>query len=390
MEQLGVARAAARAQTRHERIRVLVFTNSLRLGGSERQAVELVRSLDRSRFEPLLACFRRDGPLIRDLPPDLGAIEALPLAAFWKPGVLRQAWRFLQLVRRRRVQVVQCFDFYSNVFAIPLARLAGVPVVIGCRREEGTVRTAAQRRIERWCHRSAHAVVANGEVIARQLVARDGLRPDRVVAIYNGIDIARFDRLATLSQGRHGVAARGPTIAVVANLRPEKGHFVFVEAAERLLQCWPDAEFVIAGDGPERARIAARVASSPAARRIHMIGVVSNVPAFLTTVDMLAVPSVMNEGFPNAAMEAMAGAKPVVATDTGSTGELVVDGVTGYLVPPGEAAPLADRLGRLCSSPDTRSAMGQRGRERVVAHFSTDRMAAGFATLFEHLLAGYA
>jgi len=64
--------------------------------------------------------------------------------------------------------------------------------------------------------------------------------------------------------------------------------------------------------------------------------------------------------------------------------------VTGYLVPPGEAAPLADRLGRLCSSPDTRSAMGQRGRERVVAHFSTDRMAAGFATLFEHLLAGYA
>ncbi len=121
-----------------------------------------------------------------------------------------------------------------------------------------------------------------------------------------------------------------------------------------------------------------------------MIGVVSNVPAFLTTVDMLAVPSVMNEGFPNAAMEAMAGAKPVVATDTGSTGELVVDGVTGYLVPPGEAAPLADRLGRLCSSPDTRSAMGQRGRERVVAHFSTDRMAAGFATLFEHLLAGYA
>ena len=93
MEQVSVLPSLARPRNRPERIRVLVFANTYRQGGSERQAVELVRWLDRSRFEPLLACFRHDGPLIRELPADLGPIEAYPLTGFWKPGALGQAWR---------------------------------------------------------------------------------------------------------------------------------------------------------------------------------------------------------------------------------------------------------------------------------------------------------
>jgi glycosyltransferase involved in cell wall biosynthesis len=370
-----------------ERIRVLVFTNTFRVGGSERQAVELIRSLDRDRFEPIVACFRHDGPLLRDLPADLPPPEAFPLTAFWHAGAAYQAWRFLRLLRRRRVAVVQCFDFYANVFAIPLARLAGVPVVLGSRRDEGTVRTTAQRRVERWCYRHADAVVANGAAIGRQLVERDGLPKNRVVVVHNGIDLGRFDRLAERAPGQPTGAVRGPTVAVVANLRPEKGHLVFLEAAARLAQRCPDAEFVIAGDGPERDRIAARIATSAAAPHVRMAGAVANVAAFLRDVDIVALPSLTNEGFPNAAMEAMAAARPLVATDSGATRELVVDGVTGYLVPPGDAAQLADRLAELCADPLARRRMGARGRERVASLFTADRMGHRFGTLFETLLA---
>src|SRR5439155_26359520 len=127
----------------------------------------------------------------------------------------------------------------------------------------------------------------------------EAVGPDRVVVIHNGIDIERFDRMAAASHGRGSGAAIGPTIAVLANLRPEKGHLVFVEAAERVLQSYPDAQFVIAGDGPERERIAARIAGSRAAPHIRMIGAVNNVPAFLREVDVVAVPSLTNEALPN-------------------------------------------------------------------------------------------
>ncbi len=388
MEQMSAVGAVlAPRPARVERIRVLVFTNTFRVGGSERQAVELIRSLDRARFELMVSCFRPDGPLLRDLPADVTLTEPFPLTKFWSVGALRQAWRFVRLLRHRRVDVVQCFDFYSNVFAIPLARLAGVPVVLGCRRDEGTVRTSAQRRVEHWCYRYADAVVANGAVIRRQLVERDGLAPDRVVVVHNGIDLARFDRLAARAPARPAGAVRRPTIAVVANLRPEKGHLVFLQAAARLAQRCPDAEFVIAGDGPERDRIAARLAASPAASRVRLAGAVSNVPAFLRNVDIVALPSLTNEGFPNAAMEAMAAARPLVATDSGGTRELVVDGVTGYLVPPGDAAQLADRLAELCADPLARRRMGERGRERVASMFTADRMGQRFGALFETLLA---
>lgn len=372
--------------SQEDRLRVLIFTNSFRLGGSERQAVELVRHLDRSRFELTLACFRDEGALAQDLPTDIRHRWAFPLRAFWKPGTLRQAVRFLSLLRERRIQVVQCFDFYSNVFAIPLAQLAGAPIVIGCRRHEGTVRTLAQRRVELWSYRYADAIVANGERIQQQLIRRDGVRPDRVAVIYNGIDMARFDGVTAPSPALTSADERGPRIAVLANLRPEKGHFVFLAAAERVSQRFPEARFVIAGDGPEHERIAARIAGTLIAPRVRMIGAVHDVPGFLRSVDVVAVPSVTNEGFPNAAMEAMAAAKPVVATDTGSTGELIVDGVTGYLVRPGDAVQLADRLTDLCAAPSTRRAMGQRGRERVAAGFTAQRMADSFGALFETLL----
>jgi hypothetical protein len=156
----------------NKKIRVLIFVNSFRIGGSERQAVELFRRLDRSRFEPILACFQKDGPLSEELPDGLHGVESFPLSGFFNSNALRQATKLYHLCRARQIQVVQCFNYYSNVFAIPIARLARVPVILGCRREEAVMRTATHQLAERWSYRLATGVIANAEAINEQVVVR--------------------------------------------------------------------------------------------------------------------------------------------------------------------------------------------------------------------------
>ena len=370
-----------------KKIRVLVFVNSFRIGGSERQAVELVKGLDRSRFEPILACFQKDGPLSEELPEGLHGVEAFPLSGFFNSNALRQAARLYQLCRVKKVQVVQCFNYYSNVFAIPVARLARVPVILGCRREEAVARTAMHQLLERWSYRLATGVVANAQAIKDQVVEIDGIPADKVWVIHNGLDVNRF--------GRQGLAMPGGAvrkngrvvIAVVANLRPEKGHLVFLEAAKLVSSAYPESTFLIVGEGPMRDEIESRIGQLQLAARVEMRGAVKDIPSLLrSSVDIAVLPSLKNEGFPNAVMEAMGASLPVVATDTGGTRELVVDGMTGFLVRPGDPAALADRIAKFCGDRELRMKMGEAGRRRVLQEFSVDRMARKFEDLYTTLL----
>lgn len=368
-----------------KKIKVLVFTSSFRIGGSERQAVELVKRLDRSRFELFVACFQNNGPLLDELPDGL-KVDAFPLTSFFNTTAVCHAARFLKLLRQKRVQVVQCFDFYSNVFAIPTARLAGVPVILGSRRDEAVMRTGRQQMAERWCYGLATGVIANAEAIKDQLVSRAGLPPAKVWVVHNGLDLDRFDHQGSLSREELANRNHRVTIAVVANLRPEKGHLIFLEAAHCLAKVYSQASFVIVGDGPMRKTIETRVRELGLTGRVKVPGAVNDIPSFLRSVDIAVLPALKNEGLPNAVMEAMAAGLPVVATDTGGTRELVVDGLTGYLVQPRDWAALADCLGRLCDDSETRRKMGEAGRLRIVERFSADRMANGFAELYSNLV----
>src|SRR5881628_1136510 len=152
------------------KIRVLIVSDSLRIGGSERQAVELAKCLDRGQFAPIFACLQMQGPLLEELPGDLLAREAFPFRGFASTAYIQQSMRFIHFLRRMRVRVVQCFDFYSNVFAIPLARLAGVPVILGARREGTLTKTPAQRTVQRICYWFSTGVVANAVAIKELVV----------------------------------------------------------------------------------------------------------------------------------------------------------------------------------------------------------------------------
>ena len=133
--------------------------------------------------------------------------------------------------------------------------------------------------------------------------------------------------------------------------------------------------------------IKSQISSMSLDKQVEMVGAVRNIPAFFRSIDIAVLPSLRNEGFPNSIMEAMASSLPVVASDSGGTRELIVDGETGFIVQPGIARSLADRLGQLCADRELRVKMGEAGRSRVMAQFTADKMAEKFGALYRRLMA---
>jgi L-malate glycosyltransferase len=368
------------------RIKVLVFINSFRVGGSERQALEVIKRLDRARFDPVVACFQKEGPLLSELPTDIGKIHTFPLESFFSWSAFKQGKEFSKLIRQGGIQIIQCFDFYSNLFAIPWGRISGVPIILGARRDEASMRTPRQHYAEVLVYKMANGVIANAETIKDQLVVRDKVISDKVWVIQNGLDLDRFDGHRQPSLDSRREKSAGPSIAVVANLRPEKGHFVLLEACRYLAERFSTLKVFIVGNGPMNESIAQRITELKLTHCVEMTGELKDVPAFLRIVDIAVLPSLKNEGFPNSVMEAMAASLPVVATDTGGTSELVSEGLTGYLVPPADPAALQDRLEKLCADPELRIKMGEAGRQRIIERFTADRMVRRFESLYETLL----
>jgi L-malate glycosyltransferase len=353
-------------------IPVAVVMTSFEPGGTERQMTELARRLDPSRWEVHLACFEAKGPWFERAAERAVSVAEFPVKSFMRPDVLRQIWSFASWCRKRRIAVVQATEIYSNIFALPAAALAAVPVRIGSRRGINTDRTRGQVRVQRLAYAHATTVVANSRASAEQL--RLERVPERKIAIVNnGLDFGPF--------GPHTPRASLRKVTVVANLRPLKGHDVLIDAAVEILERFPDARFELIGEGSERNALLARAAAHGVAHAFTFVGHCGDVPARLAETDIFVLPS-RSESFPNAILEAMAAGLPIVASGVGGIRELIDDGRTGWLVPPGEDEALASRVMQLMADPADGARIGAAARADALARFSFDRMVAGFEDIY--------
>ena len=332
---------------------------------------ELIQRLDRDRFDVHVACFHKEGSWLARVE-SCAPVTAFPIHGFARPATLARAAAFARWCRARRIRAVLACDLYANAFALPSAALAGVPVRVGSRRELNPDKTPAQIALQRQAYRCAHAVVANSRAAAQQL-QNEGLATDRIHVVANGIDAARF--------APRTAARPVTTVLTVANLRKEKAHEVLLGAAARLAPRHPQLKFLIAGDGPRYAELRALAQRLDVEHQVRFLGHTEDVPSLLAQADVFVLPS-RSEAFPNAVLEAMATGLPIVASGVGGILELVEDGVTGLLVPPGEAPMLADRLCRLMNDPALASRLGHAARAEALARYSFDRMVAAFETLY--------
>ena len=356
-----------------DRIPIAIVMSSFSAGGTERQMIELIRHLDRRRWDVHVAVLREGGRW-RDRVAECAPIHVFPVASFRRASLVGQVSAFARWCREQRIAIVHTVDHPSNVFALPSAALARVPIRIGSRRELTAGRTTGALAVQRAAYAAAHVIVANAGAACAQL-RRERVPRSKVTLVTNGVDIPALPRH---SAPRHTLRR----IVTVANLRPEKGHDILIDAAVQVATRLPDARFWIVGAGPERAKLTARVESHRLGDVVSFLGHQDDIAGTLAEADLFVLPS-RSESFPNALLEAMAAGLPAVASAVGGVLELVDHGRTGLLVPPGDAGALAGALSRLLTEPALSRAIGRAARAHVEVTYSFERMVAGFESLYQ-------
>ena len=370
-----------------DRIRVLQFLSNFAIGGTERQVVNLVRGLTPARFEVRFGCLRLWGELLDDVTDPGISVAEYRISGLLNAHAMRERLRLARDLRRARIEIVHTYNFYSNFFAIPAARLAGVPVVIASIRGLDTDLTLLKRRAQRLVCHLAHRIVVNAEAVRQALVA-DGYDSRKIAVIRNGIDLSRFRSLRRDGRLRQelGFPPQAPLVAVFSRLIPLKGLEYFLEAAALVAQRVEKARFLVVGDylakhngeivsdGTYRDELQQYAARLGLNGRVTFTGFRRDVPELLSEIAVSVLPSVVGEGLSNSILEAMAVGVPVVATDVGGNGEAVQDGVTGFVVPPRDAPALARGICQFLEDGDLASRFALAGQRRVAEHFSLERL----------------
>jgi glycosyltransferase involved in cell wall biosynthesis len=322
----------------------------------------------------------------------LGEIPSFPLTSFHDRNMGVQLRRCARYLRAEEIDIVQTFDFYTNVFGTTAAALARVPVRIAARRETAGTKTPAQFWTERRAYQLAHAVVANSDAVRRELVA-SGVPARKVMTIYNGMDVERVAPQPKLSREEALKLFDLPTdgarrfVTIVANMRhAEKDQAMFLRAARRVREVVPEAAFVLAGEGELLEQTRAYAAELGLREHAFFIGRCAQVSELLNVSDVCVLSSRGVEGFSNSITEYMAAARPVVATDIGGAREAIVEGETGYVVAPGDDEMMAARIISLLTDADRAREMGRRGRAVVEEKFSCAAQLESTEQLYQRLL----
>ncbi|QEG21669.1 glycosyltransferase [Mariniblastus fucicola] len=363
-------------------LNVMFVITSMPVGGAETLLVNLTRRFDKTRIKPMIGCLKEQGVLGDELANEIPVFEHL-INHKYDVAVAR---RLRKLFRKNEVDAVVTVGAGDKMFWGRLsARGAGVPVILSALHSTGWPDGVG--RLNRMLTSITDGFIAVARHHAEFLVEFEKFPEGKVFMIPNGIDTLRFKASDSSRQQwrqKVGIPENAPTLGIVAALRPEKNHELFLECASRALKQVPDAHFVIAGDGPGRPQLESLADEKSIADNVHFLGSVSDIPGVLSMLDVFALTS-HNEASPVSILEALSCNRPVVATDVGSIKESVLHGATGYLCEPGNAEDVSSRWIELLTDPDLREQMGRKGRAHVVDNSSLDSMTDGYTELIESL-----
>jgi glycosyltransferase involved in cell wall biosynthesis len=353
---------------------------SMPVGGAETLLVNLVRRFDRQRILPELCCLKELGPLGEELANEAPAHAHL-LGHKYDIGVW---WRLARLFRQRRIDAVVTVGAGDKMFWGRLAAWkAGVPVVLSALHSTGWPDGVG--RLNRLLTPITDGFIGVAPPHGEHLIKNERFPARKVFVIPNGVDVERF-RPRPECRAKLRAALKllpdAPLVGIVAALRPEKNHELFLRAAALVRKSRPQAHFVIVGDGPERPRIEQAMGELGLAACVHLLGLRSDTEELLAACDAFALTS-HNEANPVSILEALACGVPVVATRVGSVPETVVPGETGFLASPGSEEEIAANLLELLANRPLATDLGRTGRERVVARWSLASMVRGYTELIE-------
>lgn len=366
--------------------RVAYMLNLFTGGGAARQALELARRIDRDRYLPHFIVGICDGAIGEEL-----LSLDLPLLVMKRRGRLGPSG-FVEVIRHLRswgIDVVHSYMFIANTWARTAGPLAGVPAVICSTRgfELGIPRAYA--RLDRILALIPDKVIVNAEAVARFSAKERSVPVEKLITIYNGVDCTRFhpdERKGPAVREALNIPVDAPTLGMIASFGTEKRWDVFMQTAAKVAAMKPEIRIICVGEGSLRRSAEEQSRELGLNGNVHFLGNRRDVQDLLSAMDVVVLTSDY-EGMPNVVLEAMAAGRPVVATAVGGMPDMVEEGKTGFLVPPGRPDAVAERCLQLLGDTPMRLQIGRCARQAAVDKFSFETCVARTMQVYDEVLA---
>lgn len=370
-------------------IRVVYCIDNMQVGGTELNALRTAERLDRRRFSISVVCIRDTGPLMARYQEAGIPVHSFPMTSLLGVEAVRQGLRLVRLLRQERADIVHSHDAYTSVYGTICARIAGVRGIIASRRSWHSPHLRGRiLQANRIAYRFAHRVVGNSPSVSRLVESEGGVSASRIVTIPNFLDPEAFEPIPAADRRRMldelGVPQDAFVVGIVARLSLVKDHATLLRAIASLRLQIPALHCVLIGDGPERPHLEALADSLGIRDLVHFAGERTQPPNLHGLFDVSVLCST-SEAFPNSVLEAMAAARPVVATDVGGTPDAVHQGTTGLLVRPSDPSRLADAILRLYTEPALRTKLGIAACAAARAGYSADAVIGQVESLYTRL-----
>ncbi len=367
---------------------VAELAGSASYGGGERYLELLCERLDRSRFRPLLIC-PEPGSFVGRMRARGMDVRVVHLEPLLNPLALL---RLVRALSSEKVTILQTHGARANFYGRVAGRLAGVPVVIST--VHNSIADYESNRWKRWIYSAALRVTLPW--VSRIICVSDAIRQDvahddpaaagLAETVHNGVDGLWGQKEGERAGVRRELGLTdAPLLVTVARLTEQKGHCDLIEALALLRDRWPHIQWVCVGDGELKESLETLAAARGVTPMCRFVGARDDVKAFYAAADMVVLPS-HSEGFPFVILEALAMAKPVIATSVNGVPEVIEHMKTGLLVKARDIAGLAGAVQSLLEDPGQAAQLGIAGRAVVRARFTADRMVEKTVTVFDAAL----
>lgn len=365
------------------RIAFVIDTIASPTAGTEKQLLFLIEHLDRNRFEPYLCCLQSSKWLVEEF--KLCPVHIVDIRSFKNPISYFRLWNFAIYLRKEKIDIVQTHFRDANIVGIISGKLAGIKTILSTRRNIGYWQNRFEIFILRLINRWVTRFMANSENARIHINKIERIPLAKIEIIYNFLDLDMFKKEdnQTVEKVKESLEISNgrPIITMVANLRGVKGIDVFLKSARLVLNKVPEANIIIAGEGPERKRLEDLCSQLKLNSSVKLLGTVSNIIPLLKSSD-IGVLSSYSESLSNSIIEYMAAGLPVVCTDVGGNRELVQDGINGFHVPPGDPQRLAEAIIKLINYPELRIKMGGESLSLSRKLFNFNRTLSEYENLY--------
>lgn len=337
---------------------------------------------------------RRGHRIIIAAPPDamiikqakIRDIQTMPLS-MKKSSIFCPINEIIDIINKYEIDIVNTHSSRDSWLASIAARLSfRKPVIIRTRHLSTPISNNLLSRIV--YNHLPHKIITTGESIKIDMIDKNGFNPDKIISIPTGIDLKTFKggKINANIRRTLKISARAPLIGMVSVIRSWKGHLYLLEAIPDVIKEFPNARFLIVGDGPYKDVIEEKIEKMGIERYVIMTGHREDIPEILSTIDFLAFPSYANEGVPQAVLQAFAMGKTVIASNAGSISEVVLNNKTGILIPSRNSSVLAKRIIELLKDKDKRKKMAFAGRKFVESRYSLEAMLNKIEKLYNELM----